>query len=301
MQNQFRQVLADPRIPLEDRVRMAASFGVLFSGLLLSGEAFSSSTNEELGDTAPPDPPRRPRRMTGSVRRTARAPSRLKSLFAKVALVATPASKPAAPTSAPPRAPQAPLHARLRHRRHRPQGQHPRRQGRLRVGPGAGPDDVPDAARASWSRSSPAWPRSCPRPTASRPASPAWCAAASSSALPTSSPRRARAPTSTPSWPRPGPTFDLAVRARQGHRQAGPGGQRRRRPGTGRHQGPGLRGGGHARHRLRHRLLHLGAPAAAHGVRPRRLREGRVVQRAPRRADAQEDRRQEVEQAGARR
>ncbi|HEY6472635.1 MAG TPA: TetR family transcriptional regulator [Acidimicrobiales bacterium] len=49
LQNQFRQVLADVRIPLEDRVRMAASFGVLFSGLLLSGEAFSSSTNEELG------------------------------------------------------------------------------------------------------------------------------------------------------------------------------------------------------------------------------------------------------------
>jgi AcrR family transcriptional regulator len=49
LQNQFRQVLADTRIPLEDRVRMAASFGVLFSGLLLSGEAFSSSTNEELG------------------------------------------------------------------------------------------------------------------------------------------------------------------------------------------------------------------------------------------------------------
>ncbi|HSZ36806.1 MAG TPA: TetR/AcrR family transcriptional regulator [Acidimicrobiales bacterium] len=49
LQNQFRRVLADTRIPLEDRVRMAASFGVLFSGLFLSGEAFSSSTNEELG------------------------------------------------------------------------------------------------------------------------------------------------------------------------------------------------------------------------------------------------------------
>jgi AcrR family transcriptional regulator len=49
LQNQFRRVLADTRISLEDRVRMAASFGVLFSGLFLSGEAFSSSTNEELG------------------------------------------------------------------------------------------------------------------------------------------------------------------------------------------------------------------------------------------------------------
>jgi AcrR family transcriptional regulator len=49
LQNQFRKVLADTRIPLEDRVRMAASFGVLFSGLLLSGDSFSSSTNGELG------------------------------------------------------------------------------------------------------------------------------------------------------------------------------------------------------------------------------------------------------------
>jgi AcrR family transcriptional regulator len=49
LQNQFRRVLADTRISLEDRVRMAASFGVLFSGLFLSGEAFASTTNEELG------------------------------------------------------------------------------------------------------------------------------------------------------------------------------------------------------------------------------------------------------------
>jgi hypothetical protein len=49
LQNQFRRVLADTRISLEDRVRMAASFGVLFSGLFLSGEAFASTTDEELG------------------------------------------------------------------------------------------------------------------------------------------------------------------------------------------------------------------------------------------------------------
>jgi AcrR family transcriptional regulator len=49
LQNQFRLVLADTRISLEDRVRMAASFGVLFSGLFLSGEAFASTTDEELG------------------------------------------------------------------------------------------------------------------------------------------------------------------------------------------------------------------------------------------------------------
>ncbi len=46
LQNQFRRVLADVRIPLEDRVRMAASFGVLFSGLLLSGEAFLLDVDE---------------------------------------------------------------------------------------------------------------------------------------------------------------------------------------------------------------------------------------------------------------
>jgi AcrR family transcriptional regulator len=49
VQNQFRHVLADTSLPLEDRVRMAASFGVLFSSLFLTGEAFSSASNEELG------------------------------------------------------------------------------------------------------------------------------------------------------------------------------------------------------------------------------------------------------------
>jgi AcrR family transcriptional regulator len=49
LQNQFRLVLADTRIPIEDRVRMSASFGVLFSGLFLAGDAFSSMADEELG------------------------------------------------------------------------------------------------------------------------------------------------------------------------------------------------------------------------------------------------------------
>jgi len=48
LQNRFRTVLADTRVPLEDRVRMAASFGVVFSSLFLSGDAFSSTTDEEL-------------------------------------------------------------------------------------------------------------------------------------------------------------------------------------------------------------------------------------------------------------
>ncbi len=50
LQNQFRLVLADTRIPIEDRVRMSASFGVLFSGLFLAGDAFSSMSDEELGN-----------------------------------------------------------------------------------------------------------------------------------------------------------------------------------------------------------------------------------------------------------
>jgi AcrR family transcriptional regulator len=50
LQGRFRQVLADSRVPLRDRVRMAGSFGVIFASLFLSGEAFSSATNEELQD-----------------------------------------------------------------------------------------------------------------------------------------------------------------------------------------------------------------------------------------------------------
>jgi AcrR family transcriptional regulator len=49
IQNQFRRVLADSRVPLRDRVKMAASAGTLFSGLFLSGDAFAGSSNEELG------------------------------------------------------------------------------------------------------------------------------------------------------------------------------------------------------------------------------------------------------------
>jgi AcrR family transcriptional regulator len=45
----FRAVLADPRVSLRDRVRMAASFGSVFSVLFLSGEAFSTSDDRELG------------------------------------------------------------------------------------------------------------------------------------------------------------------------------------------------------------------------------------------------------------
>ncbi len=50
IQNRLRRVLADPRVPLRDRVRMAAAIGVLFSGLFLAGDAFEASSNQELGD-----------------------------------------------------------------------------------------------------------------------------------------------------------------------------------------------------------------------------------------------------------
>jgi AcrR family transcriptional regulator len=50
IQNQFRSVLSDPRVPLRDRVRMAASFGVVFTSLFLAGDTFASTTNQELGD-----------------------------------------------------------------------------------------------------------------------------------------------------------------------------------------------------------------------------------------------------------
>ena len=50
IQARFRQVLADARVPVRDRFRMAASFGVVFGGLFLSGDAFASSSNRELAD-----------------------------------------------------------------------------------------------------------------------------------------------------------------------------------------------------------------------------------------------------------
>jgi len=50
IQNKFRQVLSDPRIPLRDRVRMACSFGAVFAGLFMSGDAFEGTSNQELGD-----------------------------------------------------------------------------------------------------------------------------------------------------------------------------------------------------------------------------------------------------------
>ena len=50
IQERFRRVLADPRLPLHDRVRMACSFGAAFAGLFMSGDAFEGTPTQELGD-----------------------------------------------------------------------------------------------------------------------------------------------------------------------------------------------------------------------------------------------------------
>ena len=50
IQDRFRRVLADPRLSLRDRVRMACSFGAVFAGLFMAGDAFEGTSNQELGD-----------------------------------------------------------------------------------------------------------------------------------------------------------------------------------------------------------------------------------------------------------
>ena len=48
IQNQFRRVLGDERVPVRDRVRMAASFGVVFSSIFLGDASFDSTPKDEL-------------------------------------------------------------------------------------------------------------------------------------------------------------------------------------------------------------------------------------------------------------
>jgi AcrR family transcriptional regulator len=50
IQNQFRKILLDTRVPERDRVRMAAAFGAAFAGLFLAGESFPDSGTAKLGD-----------------------------------------------------------------------------------------------------------------------------------------------------------------------------------------------------------------------------------------------------------
>jgi AcrR family transcriptional regulator len=48
IQNQLRSILGDSSISLGDRVRMAASVGVVFSSIFLSGDGFAGSSAREL-------------------------------------------------------------------------------------------------------------------------------------------------------------------------------------------------------------------------------------------------------------
>jgi AcrR family transcriptional regulator len=50
LQEQFRKVLSDPRIPARDRVRMAASFGAIMAGIVIAGDAFGDITSDELSE-----------------------------------------------------------------------------------------------------------------------------------------------------------------------------------------------------------------------------------------------------------
>jgi AcrR family transcriptional regulator len=46
LQTRIREILADPRVPLRDRVRMAGAFGVLFANIFLYGDSLSASDEE---------------------------------------------------------------------------------------------------------------------------------------------------------------------------------------------------------------------------------------------------------------
>ncbi len=49
IQQRLRQALADPSLPLRDRVRMACSLGAVIGALFLAGEAFDNVSSAELG------------------------------------------------------------------------------------------------------------------------------------------------------------------------------------------------------------------------------------------------------------
>jgi AcrR family transcriptional regulator len=48
-QNAFRRILADPGVPVADRVRMASALGAVFAGLFMAGDAFAAVPDDELG------------------------------------------------------------------------------------------------------------------------------------------------------------------------------------------------------------------------------------------------------------
>lgn len=49
LQAQLKRVLSDERVDVEDRVRMAASFGAVIAGVFLAGDAFDAVPSPELG------------------------------------------------------------------------------------------------------------------------------------------------------------------------------------------------------------------------------------------------------------
>jgi AcrR family transcriptional regulator len=50
LQANFRRVLSDTRVPLRDRVRMAASFGAVMGGIFMAGDAFGEVPSSELSE-----------------------------------------------------------------------------------------------------------------------------------------------------------------------------------------------------------------------------------------------------------
>jgi AcrR family transcriptional regulator len=50
LQDRFRQILRDPEVPLSDRVKMACSFGAVFGGLFMFGDAFGPEQDQSVGD-----------------------------------------------------------------------------------------------------------------------------------------------------------------------------------------------------------------------------------------------------------
>jgi hypothetical protein len=48
LQAQLKRVLSDERVDVDDRVRMAASFGAIIAGIFLAGDAFESIPSPEL-------------------------------------------------------------------------------------------------------------------------------------------------------------------------------------------------------------------------------------------------------------
>jgi AcrR family transcriptional regulator len=50
LQTRFRKLLDDTRVPLRDRIRVAASFGAVFAALFMAGDAFSDVPNQDMSD-----------------------------------------------------------------------------------------------------------------------------------------------------------------------------------------------------------------------------------------------------------